>query len=156
MQPPHLRLRFAQVRAVCAEGDMNTHRTKSLQLLLVLAIAVGSLIAVRLFAQEDFYLNADMPWHKAVLDSQGRILAWYHPEKNLGYDEFMRLDWDFLEHKVPIEQKAGVKVYLVAPTYDSVTLQGLSWQHNPAGTYAHLMDMLVGWYPYWETRIPSG
>jgi hypothetical protein len=93
-------------------------------------------------------VNADMPWHNAVLDAQGRLLAWYHPEKNLGYDKFMRLDWDFLEHKVPIEKNSGVKVYLTAPTYDPVTLQGLSWQHNPAGTYAHLMDMLVGWYPY--------
>ena len=61
---------------------------------IVLPLAMGSL-----FAQD--YLNAQLPWHKAVLDSQGRVLAWYHPEKNLGYDKFLRLDWDFLEHKVP-------------------------------------------------------
>jgi hypothetical protein len=39
------------------------------------------------------YLNAQMPWHPAELDSQGRVLAWYKPDKHLGYDQFMRLDW---------------------------------------------------------------
>lgn len=43
------------------------------------------------FAQD--YLNSGLPWHEAVLDPQGRLLAWYHPEKNLGYDKFHRLDW---------------------------------------------------------------
>jgi hypothetical protein len=57
------------------------------------------------------YLNAQLPWHPAQLDSQGRVLAWYHPEKNLGYDEFLHLDWDFLEHKVPIDSETNVKVY---------------------------------------------
>jgi hypothetical protein len=94
------------------------------------------------------YLNAQMPWHSAVLDAQGRVLAWYHPEKNLGYDEFLRLDWDFLEHKVPIDTTTGVKVYLTAPIFDGKTLQGVSWQVNPASTFAHLMDLLLGWYPY--------
>lgn len=94
------------------------------------------------------YLNAQLPWHAAVLDSQGRVLAWYQPEKNLGYDHFLRLDWDFLEHKVPVDTTTGVKVYLTAPIFDAVTLQGTSWQHNPASTYAHQMDALLGWYPY--------
>src|SRR5882672_5705246 len=80
-------------------------------------------------ANAQVYLNAQMPWHPAVLDSQGRVLAWYHPEKNLGYGEFLRLDWDFLEHKVPIDSQTGVKVYLTAPIFDGKTLQGISWQH---------------------------
>ena len=80
------------------------------------------------------------------------MLAWYHPEKNLGYDEFLRLDWDFLEHKVPNEGNTGLKVYLINSIYDPETLQGIKSkadiQHNPASLYAHLVDMLVGWYPY--------
>jgi hypothetical protein len=52
---------------------------------------------------------------------------------------------DFLKHTVPVDNHSGVKVCLTAPTSDSVTLQGISWQRNPAGFYAHLMDMLVGW-----------
>src|ERR1700691_1432688 len=82
------------------------------------------------------YLNAQMPWHEVVLDSQGRVVSWYHPEKNLGYDQFLRLDWDFLEHKIPIDTATGVKVYLTAPIFDGTTLQGISWQTNPASTFA--------------------
>lgn len=112
---------------------------------IVVPMAMGSL-----FAQD--YINAQLPWHRAVLDSQGRLLAWYHPEKNLGYDKFLRLDWDFLEHKVPKEGNTGLKVYLVNSIYDPETLQGikseLDIQHNPAGAYAHFVDMLMGWYPY--------
>jgi hypothetical protein len=111
----------------------------------VATIGIG-LIGESVMAQT--YLNAQLPWHPAELDSQGKVLAWYHPEKNLGYDQFLRLDWDFLEHKIPIDSVTHVKVYLTAPIFDGVTHQGVSWQHNPAGTYAHLMDNLRNWYPY--------
>src|SRR6516165_9996488 len=94
------------------------------------------------------YLNAQMPWHAVMLDSQGRVLAWYQPDKNLGYDQFLRLDWDFLEHKVPIDSTTGVKVYLTASMFDATTLQGINAQTNPAGTFAHFTDLLLGWYPY--------
>jgi len=100
---------------------------------------------------QDFYVNSQLPYHYAVLDGSGKLLAWYHPEKNQGYDKFLRLDWDFLEHKVPIDKRTGVKVYLGYPMYDPETYQGSMtqhWQHNPAGTFAHLMDALLGWYPY--------
>lgn len=109
-------------------------------------------LASNIYAQEnyeqDYYLNAQLPWHKAVLDSKGRLLAWYHPEKHLGYDKFLRLDWDFIEHRVPIDVHTGVKVYLSSPAFDATSLQGTNWQHNPASTYAHFVDLLVGWYPY--------
>jgi hypothetical protein len=98
--------------------------------------------------EQKYFVNAELPWHKAVLDSQGRILAWYHPEKNLGYDEFMHLDWDFLEHKVPIDHHTGVKVYLTHSIYDPDTLQGINWQHVPATTFAHQTDAMLRWYPY--------
>ena len=91
--------------------------------------------AINIYAQdnyeENYYLNAQLPWHKAVLDSKGRLLAWYHPEKNLGYDKFLRLDWDFIEHRVPVDVHTGVKVYLTSPAFDARTLQGTNWQHNP-------------------------
>jgi hypothetical protein len=115
-------------------------------------LAAFTVVAACAFAAEPapapFYLNAQMPWHSAVLDSQGRVLAWYHPEKNLGYDHFLRLDWDFLEHKVPLDSRTGVKVYLTASVFGDSTLQGDYWQHNPASTFAHQMDALLGWYPY--------
>jgi len=99
-------------------------------------------------ASAQTYLNAQMPWHPVVVDSQGKVLSWYHPEKNLGYDQFVRLDWDFLEHKVPIDTVTGVKVYLTAPIFDGKTLQGISWQVNPPSTFSHQMDALLGWFPY--------
>src|SRR2546422_2530145 len=39
------------------------------------------------FGQEENYVNAQMPWHHAVQDSQGKLLAWYHPDKNLRSEE---------------------------------------------------------------------
>lgn len=101
---------------------------------------------------QSYYVNAQLPWHKAVLDSNGRLLAWYHPEENLGYDHFLGLDWNFLEHKVPNEGNTGLKVYLVNSIFDPGTLEGIKSrvdiQHNPPSLYAHLMDALVRWYPY--------
>ena len=127
------------------KSSPNHFRFIAICMAIVAILTMGSL-----FAQD--YVNAQLPWHKAVLDSQGRLLAWYHPEKNLGYDQFLRLDWDFLEHKVPNEGNTGVKVYLVNSIYDPETLQGIKSsfdiQHNPACTYAHFADMLMGWYPY--------
>lgn len=106
--------------------------------------------------EEPVYLNAQMPWQPVVLDAQGRLLAWYHPEKNLGYDHFLHLDWDFLEHKVPTDARTEVKVYLTAAVFSGTSLQGDYWQHNPASTFAHQMDALLGWYPYSGDREAIG
>ncbi len=95
-------------------------------------------------------MNAQMPWHNAVLDSQGKLLAWYHPEKNLGYDHVLRLIWSFLEHKVPVDTGRGtnLKIYLTFPIYQEKNLQGVDYQHNPASFFAHMVDEVVNWYPY--------
>jgi hypothetical protein len=78
------------------------------------------------------------PWHNAVLDSQDKLLAWYHPDKNLGYDDVLCLAWDFLEHKVPIDtvKGTGQKIYLNFPLYQETNLQGVDYQHNPASLFA--------------------
>src|SRR5579875_4116034 len=81
--------------------------------------------------QQNRYVNAQLPWHQAVLDSQGRLLAWYGPEKNLGYDHVVRLAWNFIEHTAPIDPKVGVKVYLINAVFDPHTLLGINWQHDP-------------------------
>jgi hypothetical protein len=98
----------------------------------------------------NYHLNAQMPWHDVVLDSHDKLLAWYHPEKNLGYDQVLRLTWDFLEHKVPLDTAKGtnLKIYLTFPIFQEENLQGVVYQHNPASLYAHLVDELVNWYPY--------
>lgn len=107
-----------------------------------------SLESLCLAQQTNHYVNAQLPWHQAALDSQGRLLAWYEPEKNLGYDHVVRLAWNFIEHTVPIDPKAGVKVYLINAVFDPHTLLGINWQHDPAMLYATFVDSLAGWYPY--------
>jgi hypothetical protein len=97
---------------------------------------------------EDVYVNAQVPWHPAVLDPQGKLLAWYQPEKTLGYDHVIRTGWDFIEHKVPRDKGTGPKIFLINSVYDAETLQGVYWQHNPAMVYAAFVDSLVGWYAY--------
>jgi hypothetical protein len=96
------------------------------------------------------YMNAQLPWHAPVLDAQGRLLAWYEPDKNLGYDHVLRLGWDFIEHKVPIDTRhnTGLKIYLINSIVDDSSLQGSNWQHNPAMVYGSFVDSLAAWYPY--------
>jgi hypothetical protein len=96
------------------------------------------------------WVNAQLPWQKAVVDADGRLLAWYHPEKNQGYDKVLRLVWDFIDHKVPNDTRTGtgLKIYLINSVFDDQTLQGSNWQHNPASVYGQFVDSLLGWYPY--------
>jgi hypothetical protein len=96
------------------------------------------------------YVNAQLPWHDRVLDSAGKLLAWYHPEKNLGYDKVLHLGWDFIEHKVPADRRTGtgLKIYLINAVFDDKTLQGTNWQHNPAMVFGSFVDSLAAWYPY--------
>lgn len=103
-----------------------------------------------LLGQTYRYVNAQLPYHRPILDQHGKLLAWYEPEKNLGYDHVLRLGWDFIEHKVPADTrtKTGLKIYLINSVFDDNTLQGVYWQHNPAMVYAAFVDGLVAWYPY--------
>src|ERR1700739_96704 len=66
------------------------------------------------------FVNAQLPWHARVLDAQGRLLAWYEPDKNLGYDQVLRLGWNFIEHKVPNDtrHKTGLKIYLINSVFN--------------------------------------
>ena len=94
------------------------------------------------------YVNSELPWHDAVLDSGNKLLAWYGTEKNLGYDHVLHLAWDYMEHKAATDPKTGLKVYLINSTFDAKTGLGGYWQHNPASTYGQFVDSLVAWYPY--------
>ena len=61
--------------------------------------------------------------HRAVRDSKGHVLAWYRPQQTLGYDHVLRLDWRFMERKVPSDQrwKTGLPVHLVSSVFDGAT-----------------------------------
>ena len=94
------------------------------------------------------YVNAQLPWHPAATDSQSLLLAWYRPERNLGWDKVLRLGWDFLEHKLPADKSTGMKPYLINSVFDRDTLQGTYWQHNPAMVFAGMVDGVTSWYAY--------
>ncbi len=119
-----------------------------LSLFTIIALFAGLWSCRQAIAQQKNYVNSELPWHEAVLDSQGRLLAWYHPEKNLGYDHVLHLAWDFMEHQVPNDAQSGLKVYLVNAVYDAKTYQGTNWQGNPASTFAQFVDSVMAWYPY--------
>jgi pimeloyl-ACP methyl ester carboxylesterase len=93
-------------------------------------------------------VHALLPWHRAMRDSQGRLLPWYRPQAGLGYDRVLRLGWRFIEQQVPRDPRTGAKVYLNYAVFDGKTLRGLYWQHNPAFLNATFVDSLVSWYPY--------
>jgi pimeloyl-ACP methyl ester carboxylesterase len=86
-------------------------------------------------------LHRLLPWHAALRDPDGRLLAWYRPNANLGYDHVLRLGWNFLEQRVG-------SVYLRYAVFDGGSLRGVYWQHNPAFLNAAFVDSVVAWYPY--------
>ena len=104
------------------------------------------IFAMSMHAQS--YVNSELPWHDAVLDSSNKLLAWHGAEQNLGYDRVLRLGWDYMEHKAATDPETGLKVYLINSTYNVRTGLGGYWQHNPASTYGQFVDSLVAWYPY--------
>lgn len=113
-------------------------------------LAVAVLLHPGGSSAQDVYVNAQVPWHPVVLDARGKLLAWYQPKKNLGYDHVIRLGWNFIEHKVPLDTRygTGLKIYLTNAVFDGRTLQGTYWQHNPAMVFASFVDSVVGWYAY--------
>jgi hypothetical protein len=122
---------------------------KPSRVILVFAFIWSFSVAAQFAAGEQHnFVNSELPWHDAVLDSQGKLLAWYHPERNQGYDHVCQLAWDFMETKVPDDAKSGLKVYLVNAVYDAKTFQGTNWQGNPASTFGQFVDSVIAWYPY--------
>jgi hypothetical protein len=86
-------------------------------------------------------LHRLLPWHPAVRDADGKLLAWYRPNAGLGYDHVLRLGWNFLERRAR-------GVYLRYAVFDGSSLHGVYWQHNPAFLNAAFVDSVVAWYPY--------
>jgi len=86
-------------------------------------------------------LHRLLPWHRAVRDAGGGLLAWYRPGANLGYDRVLRLGWNFVERRAR-------GVYLRYAVFDGRSLRGVYWQHNPAFLNAGFVDSVIAWYAY--------
>src|SRR3979409_456379 len=97
------------------------------------AMAVAIALCVPNSADPEF-LNPKLRDRPAARDADGRILAWYRPEEQRGYDHVVPPAWDCVERKAPRDRRwgTGLPVYLVSSVYDGGTLQGSYWQHNPA------------------------
>lgn len=115
-------------------------------LLLALAASVGFALSRPRAAARP--VNANLPWHAAVVDRRGDLEPWYRAAAGRGFDHVLRTGWEFLERRVPVDRRAGVKVYLAYAVYDERTLQGTYWQHDPASLYASFVDSVVPWYAY--------
>lgn len=122
----------------------------TMRFLIVAAVVLAVLVPVTSTATASPVgpVNSQLPWHTAVLDHQGGLLAWYEPQQGLGYDEVLRLGWNFIEHHVPDQAGTGLKTYLVNSVYDGATGQGAYWQSNPAMTFGSFVDSALAWYPY--------
>jgi hypothetical protein len=94
-------------------------------------------------------LHRLLPWHRAVRDRQGRLLAWYRPSAGLGYDQVLRLGWNFIERR-------SRRLHLRYAVFDGASLRGIYWQHNPAFLNAGFVDSVVAWYPYSGDRRAIG
>lgn len=102
-------------------------------------------------------VNAELPWHAAVEDSQGKLLAWYAPQQHRGYDQVLHLGWNFIENKIPNQSGTTLKTYLVNSVFSGDTFQGAYWQSNSAMTFGSFVDSALAWYPYSGDRkaIPT-
>ena len=109
---------------------------------LVPALRVFGLLPTRVTAgARAGPLHRLLPWHRAVRDEQGRLLAWYRPSAGLGYDRVLRLGWSFIERR-------SRGLHLRYAVFDGTSLRGIYWQHNPAFVNAGFVDSVVAWYPY--------
>jgi hypothetical protein len=84
--------------------------------------------------------------HRVALDGQGKLLSWVNPQEQ-AYDQIVKLGWDFLKSKVPIETN-GLRTYLTHSTFDPATLHGTDWPHHPAGLYAMFVDSALSYSAY--------
>lgn len=89
----------------------------------LLSMALLLALAPSLRAQSPVYVNAQVTFHQPVLDPQGNLLAWYEPEKSLGYDQVMRLNFK------PVRVTAGQAALLERknlqePGYTVEAMQG--------------------------------
>src|SRR5256886_1090919 len=131
-------------------------RTAGLIAAALATATLGGITITAISAAQPPLAHPLLPWHRAVVDDQGKLLAWYRPQDGLGYDHVLRLGWRFIERRVPPDRKTGAKVYLLYPVFQAQTLQGIYWQHNPAFLNAAFVDSLVAWYPYSGDRRAIG
>src|SRR4051794_18515487 len=92
---------------------------------LITLLLAGLIWSVSAPAQEK--LNR----HSVRLDGQNKLISWVDSQGD-AYDRVVRLAWDFLINRAPIENN-GLKAYYSSCCLDEQSAQIRQWPHNPAG-----------------------
>ena len=110
---------------------------------LVAAFFVLSIVGV---CTSQDYVNAMLPWHAPVFDSQHKLISWHQPE-TLGFDHVLHLGWDFMEHKIPDDPSkgTGMKSYLINSVFNPDTNWALTGNTIPLALMGSLwIQWLLG------------
>ncbi len=109
---------------------------------LELGLSVFITLVVSLSLRGDDTLNG----HRVVLDASQKLVSWVEP-RAAAYDRVVRLAWDFLLHKAPVEPN-GLKAFFTYCCLEPESLQARAWPHNPAGLYGMFADSAAAYYAY--------
>ena len=90
--------------------------------------------------------------HPVKLDSEGKLISWVEPQAK-AYDTVMRLAWDFLLHKVLVEDN-GLKTYFTSCCIYPPSMHFSAWPNNPAFVAAQFIDSALAYYAYSGDRAP--
>ena len=122
---------------------------------IYVATFVFVLAGVPLIAQTIVPDHADrLGMHEIVKDDAGKILAWYAPQTpGAAYAHVAKLASEFIKSGTPLDSATGLKSYLVTCCFSGPHLVGQQkfaegrsnegWMHNPAMTYAGMVQSLV-------------
>jgi hypothetical protein len=85
--------------------------------------------------------------HSVFADASGKIIPWT-PNPTDGYNNVMALAWNYLLSGVPNDPTTGKPAYYSRSLLDPSTTAMVNWPHNPAGTYAMLIESGLKYYYY--------
>jgi hypothetical protein len=107
---------------------------------ITLALFLSALLSALSISQDK--LNE----HTVQLDGQKKLISWVQPQ-NQAYDRIVRLAWDFLVKRVPVEGN-GLSAYYTYCCLEQGSGKAVEWPHNPAGLAAMLVDSATAYYAY--------
>jgi hypothetical protein len=110
--------------------------------LKIITLLIAGLISWSVSSSAQEKLNQ----HSVRLDAQNKLISWVDSQGD-AYDQVVRLAWDFLINRAPVENN-GLKAYYSSCCLDEQSGQIRLWPHNPAGLYAMLVDSALATYAY--------
>ena len=118
-------------------------RLKSIILELVFTVVLAMIVLPAVPVKALDIING----HNVVLDGSGKIIPWT-PDPTQGYDQVMKLSWNYLLNSVPSDSQNGKPAYYSHSYMNPDTQEPVDWPHNPAGLYAMLIESALKYYGY--------